>query len=314
MIHTWLTNTFGLAVPVVSAPMAGVSGGALAGAVSAAGGLGLVGFAAGRPEQLHAELETARTTAAGKAYGVGLLAWLLPGNEALLDVVVESDAALISLSFGPYAPYVEQLQAAGKLVATQVGTVDDARAALAIGVDLIVARGGEGGGHGRNDVATLPLLQAVLDAVDVPVLAAGGIGTGRGLAAVLAAGAAGAWVGTAFTVATEATTAAEAKRAITAAGLTDTTYTTVLDIGRGIPWPSEYGGRALRHPYAEKWHGREDELRADPEPMDQPAVWAGQAAGLVTAPRSAADIVRELATAETYLDAIAERMSRGTGG
>ena len=305
MIHTWLTNTFGLSVPVVSAPMAGVSGGALAAAVSAAGGLGMVGFAAGTPEQLRAELDIA--AAPGKPYGVGLLAWLLADNESLLDVVVESDAALISLSYGPYAPYVEPLQAAGKLVATQVGTIDDARAALAIGVDVIVARGGEGGGHGRNDVATLPLLQAVLDTVDVPVLAAGGVATGRGLAAVLAAGAAGGWIGTAFAVATEAATPDASKTAIAAAGLTDTTYTTVLDIGRGAAWPSEYGGRALKHPYADKWHGREDELRANPEPIDGPVTWAGQAAGLVAKPRSAADILKDLATAETYLTEIAAR-------
>jgi nitronate monooxygenase len=305
VIHTWLTNTFGLTVPIVSAPMAGVSGGALAAAVSAAGGLGLVGFAAGPPEQLRAELEIA--AAPGRPYGVGLLAWLLPDNDALLDVALDSDAALVSLSFGPYARYVERVHAAGKLVVTQAGTLDDARAALAIGVDVIVARGSEGGGHGRNDVATLPLLQAILDAVDVPVLAAGGIGTGRGVAAVLAAGAAGAWVGTAFTVATEAATPDAGKKAVAAAGLADTTYTTVLDIGRGAAWPAEFGGRALRHPYAEKWHGREDELRAAPEPIDGPVTWAGQAAGLVGAPRTAADIVATLATAESYLADITRR-------
>ncbi|MBV9098219.1 MAG: nitronate monooxygenase, partial [Frankiaceae bacterium] len=279
--------------------------GALAAAVSAAGGLGLVGFASGTADQLQAELQTA--SASGKSYGVGFLAWVLAENDEPLDAAMESDAALISVSYGPYAPYVERAQAAGKLVATQVGTLDDARAALAIGVDVLVVRGGEGGGHGRNEVATLPLLQAVLDTVDVPVLAAGGIATGRGVAAVLAAGAAGAWVGTAFAVATEATTTGDAKRAIAAAGLADTTYTTVLDIGRGSGWPSEFGGRALNHPYAEKWHGREDELRANPEPMDAPAVWAGQAAGLVARPRSAADIVAELATAERYLGEIASR-------
>ncbi|MDQ1747459.1 MAG: nitronate monooxygenase [Frankiaceae bacterium] len=305
MIRTWLTNTFGLTVPVVSAPMAGVSGGALAAAVSAAGGLGMVGFAAGTGEQLRAELDIAG--ASGKPYGVGLLAWLLAKNDEPLDAAIESDAALVSVSYGPYAPYVERAQAAGKLVATQVGTLDDARAALAIGVDVIVVRGGEGGGHGRNEVATLPLLQAVLDAADVPVLAAGGIATGRGLAAVLAAGAAGAWVGTAFTVATEAATPDAGKQAVAAAGLADTTYTTVLDIGRGADWPAEFGGRALRHPYADKWHGREDELRANPEPMEEPVTWAGQAAGLVARPRPAADIVAELATAERYLGEVANR-------
>lgn len=305
MIRTWLTNTFGLDVPVVSAPMAGVSGGALAAAVSTAGGLGLVGFASGTAEQLQAELAIA--SASGRSYGVGFLAWVLAEDEAPLDVAIESDAALISVSFGPYAPYVERARAAGKLVATQVGTLDDARAALAIGVDVIVVRGAEGGGHGRNEVATLPLLQAVLDAVDIPVLAAGGIATGRGVAAVLAAGVAGAWVGTAFTVATEAATPDAAKQAVAAAGLADTTYTTVLDIGRGAAWPAEFGGRALRHPYADKWHGREEELRANPEPMEQPVTWAGQAAGLVARQRSAADIVAELATAERYLGEIASR-------
>src|SRR3954452_9492849 len=98
VLRTWLTERFDLQVPVVSAPMAGVSGGALAAAVSAAGALGTIGFAAGSPEQLRAEFDVA--AASGKPYGVGLLAWLLPDNDALLDVVLDSDAALVSLSYG----------------------------------------------------------------------------------------------------------------------------------------------------------------------------------------------------------------------
>jgi nitronate monooxygenase len=115
-----------------------------------------------------------------------------------MDAVVDLAPPLVSVSFGPYQRHVATLKRAGITVATQAGTVEEARAAERAGVDLIVARGGEGGGHGRDDIATLPLLQAVLDQVRVPVLAAGGISTARGLAAVLAAGAAGAWVGTAF--------------------------------------------------------------------------------------------------------------------
>src|SRR5947209_19977617 len=173
------------------------------------------------------------------------------------------------------------MQAAGIVVATQIGTLDEAAAAEQAGVDVIVARGGEGGGHGRNEVATLPLLQEVLDAVDVPVLAAGGIGTARGVAAVLAAGAAGAWVGTAFTACIEAMNPPAARQAVVAADLHDTVYTTVLDMARGVPWPSEFGGRAIRTAYSDTWHGREQELAAHPVPMDEPIVWAGQAAGLV---------------------------------
>src|SRR5699024_6204281 len=119
-------------------------------------------------------------------------------DRAPLDAAIAARPALVSVSFGDYRPYVGPLQEAGIAVATQVGDVAEAVEAARAGVDLVVARGAEAGGHGRNRVATLPLLQAVLDAVDRPVLAAGGISTGRGLAAVLAAGAAGAWVGTAF--------------------------------------------------------------------------------------------------------------------
>lgn len=307
MLRTWLTERFDLQVPVVSAPMAGVSGGALAAAVSGAGALGTVGVAAVPPEQLRAECATAAST--GRAFGVGLLAWLLPRDESLLDVALDSGAALVSVSYGDYARYVERIKARGAVAATQVGTLDDVRVATDAGVDVLVVRGGEGGGHGRDAVATLPLLQAVLDDTDLPVLAAGGIATARGLAAVLAAGAAGAWVGTAFVTCPESTYGERHREAVVAAGLDDTIYTTVLDIGRGSPWPSEFGGRAVRNTYADTWHGREDELRAAPVRSDEPAVWAGQAAGLVHAPRPAAQVVADLAGAETLLGDVCARLA-----
>ena len=111
---------------------------------------------------------------------------------------MQAGPALVSLSFGDITPWVGRLREAGVIVATQVGDVDGALAAAGQGVDVIIARGAEAGGHGLDAVATLPLLQGVLDAVHLPVLAAGGIVTARGLAAVLAAGAAGAWLGTAL--------------------------------------------------------------------------------------------------------------------
>lgn len=285
--------------------MAGVAGGALAGAVSTAGALGTIGFAVGKPDELAAEAEVA--AAAGRPFGIGLLAWLLDYQPALLDAALQAGPAMISVSFGDCAPYLRRVRDAGIVAVTQVGTVAEARQAVDDGAEIVVARGGEGGGHGRNAVATLPLLQGVLDAVDVPVLAAGGIATPRGLAAVLAAGAAGAWVGSAFTACTEGANADSAKSAVVGAAETDTIYTTVLDLGRGAHWPSEYGGRAIRNSFADTWHGREAELEAAGVRSDEPAVWVGEAAGLVREIRPAADIVADLGAAEDLLAAVAQR-------
>jgi nitronate monooxygenase len=206
----WLVDRFELRVPLVGAPMAGVAAGRLAAAVSDAGGLGMIGVGplAARDWVIDESRVAARS---GRAFGVGLLGWSLSDHLDQLEATVESAPALVSISFGPYADHVGRFRDAGITVATQVGTVDEARAAEQAGVDVIVARGGEGGGHGRNDVGTLPLLQAVLAAVDLPVLAAGGIGTPAGLAAVLAAGAVGGWVGTAFLACAEAETTAGAR-------------------------------------------------------------------------------------------------------
>src|SRR5215471_4897876 len=196
-MRTWLSERFGLDVPEVCAPMAGAAAGELAAAVSRGGGLGMIGVGgAATPEWISEQCEIAGS--AGRPFGVGLLAWLLADNPGQRDAVLAARPALVSVSYGPYQRYLPALHEAGVTVATQAGTVAEAQAAEQAGVDVIVARGGEGGGHGRNDVATLPLLQMVLDTVAVPVLAAGGITGPRGLAAVLAAGAAGAWVGTAF--------------------------------------------------------------------------------------------------------------------
>jgi nitronate monooxygenase len=316
-MRTWLTDRFGLTVPVVAAPMAGVSTGRLAAAVSTAGGLGMLGVGpTSTPDRVREHCAVAR---AGGKFGVGLLAWALAQDDALVDVVAGEAPALVSLSYGPFERWIAPLRDAGIAVATQVGTLEEALAAEQAGVDVLVARGGEGGGHGRNDVATLPLLQAVLDAVQVPVLAAGGVGSARGLAAVLAAGAAGAWVGTAFLACTEAATSAGARELLLAAEDTDTAYGRVFDVGQRLAWPPEYGGRALRNAFFDRWVGREDklagddvaeaELRAARErgDFDVACVYAGQGVALLRAERAAADVLGELAAAEGLLE-------RATGG
>jgi len=306
MLRTPLTDLLSLDVPVVGAPMAGVAGGALAAAVSAAGGLGMIGVgSSGPPDAIRAEADRARL--AGARFGIGLMAWALERRPDLFDAAIAARPALISVSFGAYAPWVDRVHQAGIMATTQVGDVEAARAAAGCGVDVLVARGAEGGGHGRDSVGTLPLLQAVLDAVDLPVLAAGGIGTPRGLAAVLAAGAAGAWVGTALLCCREAASSPAARARIRAARETDTIYTRVFDVALGLAWPPEFGGRALQNDFTRRWAGHERGLASDEparqqratsrtrEDYDTAFIYAGQGVGLVDEERSATEVVAELA-------------------
>jgi nitronate monooxygenase len=307
MLRTALTDRFSLGCPIVGAPMAGVAGGRLAAAVSAGGGLGMIGVGgSATAEAIAAEARIAREH--GRPFGIGLMAWVLERRPDQFDAAVDTGAAMVSVSFGDYTPWVGRLHDAGIAAATQVGDVESARAAAGHGVDVIVARGAEAGGHGHDRVATLPLVQAVVDAVDVPVLAAGGIAAPRGLAAVLAAGAAGAWIGTALLACTEAASTPAARERVIAAGETGTVYTRIFDIALGIAWPPEFGGRALANEFSRTWAGREDELAADRQAreravaarekgdFDTAVIYAGQGVGLVTRERPAADVVSGLAS------------------
>ena len=282
--------------------MAGPGGGRLAHAVSRAGGLGMFGVNHTRtPEWIREQAAVAG--AEDTAYGVGLMAWALADNPGQLEAVLELRPALVSVSFGEYAEPVRRLREAGILTATQVGSPADLDAAEAAGVDVVVARGGEGGGHGRDELATLPLLQLVLEATDRPVYAAGGIVNHRGVAAVLAAGAAGAWVGTAFLGCVEAEGSPGAKAALVAADRTG--YGRVFDVAQQAAWPREFGGRAVANSFFEEWAGREDEMdeaalerfRAGVAAgdFDVAHVYAGQGVAALTHETTAADVVAELA-------------------
>lgn len=313
MLRTALTDRLSLAAPIVGAPMAGVAGGDLAAAVSAGGGLGMIGVgSATPPEFIRAEADKAR--ARGRPFGIGLMAWALAHRPEQFDAAVESGPALVSVSFGAYQEWVGRLRALGIPAVTQAGDTEEAKAAADAGVDFVVARGSEGGGHGRDRVATLPLLQSVLDAVDVPVLAAGGVATGRGVAAVLAAGAAGAWIGTALLASPEALHPAPARARALGASEVDTVTTSVFDVAQRIGWPPGYPGRALVNEFWHRWSGREQELAADPEAAAQLSaarrsgnydlayVYAGQGIGMLREERPAATVVAGLtADAEHHL-------------
>jgi len=304
VIKTALTRWFDLDAPLFGAPMAGVAGGDLARAVSLGGGLGMIGVG---PDTATGWIaEQARIPAgADVSYGVGLMAWAIERRPELLAAAIAAEPVLVSVSFGDPGRYVGPLHDAGIAVATAVNSLADLDRAQAAGADVIVAQGTEAGGH-TGQRATLPLLQEVLAATDRPVLAAGGIATGAGLAAVLVAGAAGAWIGTPFLSCPEATNTAGIRERVRAAGGDDTVLTSAFDIAQGVPWPARWPGRALVNEFTETWHGREPELRGDTAAADlvrrarsdgdlaNAPVYAGESVGLVTAEESATDVVRRL--------------------
>lgn len=240
------SRDLGIEVPIVNAPMGGVAGGRLAAAVSRAGGLGMIGMgSAATPDALRRELaEHQRWGGSARPFGIGLVHWVMTDRPELFEIALAARPALLSVSFGADWSWVADAHAAGVRVCTQVARPEDARRAVAAGVDVVVARGAEGGGHGEPAMAMLPLLVEVLDAVDVPVLAAGGISSSRAVAAVLAAGAAGAWVGTAFAVTHEALTPAAARAELLAG--TETELTREFDIAAGYRWPATMPERVLR--------------------------------------------------------------------
>jgi nitronate monooxygenase len=278
------SRAMNLRVPVVNAPMGGAAGGALAAAVSRAGGIGMIGMGSpATPDLLSTELATMGDL--GLPFGIGLVHWVMTARPRLLEVALSARPTLLSVSFGEDWAWVSSAHQAGVGVATQVGTVDAALRAVDAGVDVLVTRGAEGGGHGEPRMGTLPLLTEVLDRVDVPVLAAGGIASARGLAAVLAAGASGAWLGTVFSTCVEASTPPESRVALLAASGESTTVTDEFDRAHGYPWPPTIPERVLRG--------------ADGHPVP---VNAGQGVGMVTASPSAGELVAQLCSgAESLL-------------
>jgi len=304
-IRTALTEAFGLAYPIVLAPMGQVAGGQLAAAVSNAGGLGLVGGGYGDPDWLMRELDLVQA-ATDRPWGVGLITWHATADA--VELVLRYRPTAVLLSFGDVRPFAPAIKAAGCILICQVQDVEAASEAVAAGADFIVAQGSEAGGHGAVR-ATLPLVPAVVDAVaPVPVLAAGGIADGRGVAAALMLGAHGVMIGTRFSAASESLTHEQAKARIVTAGGADTVQTRVFDIVRGYgAWPAPYTARAVRNDFVARWHGCEGELEAALEAEMPPfaqamaegdcetgLVFAGEVVDLIDAVEPAADLVQRI--------------------
>ena len=308
-MQTRLTQMLGIEHPILSAPLAFAGGGKLAAAVSGAGGLGMIGGGYGDAGWLDREF----AEAGDARVGCGFITWSLAQKPQLLELVLEHAPFGIMLSFGSPTSFAQQIKATATRLICQVQTLAMAREAVAAGADVIVAQGAEGGGHGIGR-ATFTLVPEIADylsgtAPDTVLVAAGGIGDGRGLAAALMLGADGVLIGTRFLASTEALVAQGLHAAVLAADGDSTIRTRVVDIARRIDWPEPITGRVLKTRFTMDWHGREatlsepailerEETRyrnaVNAGDIDNAAVFAGEVVGLIHDIAPAGDILHRI--------------------
>ena len=312
-LSTRFTRVFKVRHPIMSAPMAFAGGGALAAAVSRAGGLGLIGGGYGEPSWLEEQFNAAGE----QRVGVGFITWSLRKSPSMLKDVLKRRPAAVMLSFGDPRLFVEDIRGAGAKLICQCQDMGHVQDAVEVGADIVVAQGAEAGGHGALR-GTLTFVPEVADflaarAPDTLLIAAGGIADGRGLAAALMLGADGVLVGTRQWASNEALVNKRHHTAILESNGDGTLRTRVADIARQISWPRGFTARIRRNAFTDRWHGREDDLErhvavegpryrqafneGDP---DNTGVWFGEAAGLVHAIEPAADIVERM-TAQAAL-------------
>ena len=245
-MRTALCERLGIDVPIIQAAFGNAASPALAAAVSNAGALGMLQFGWLTPEVIREQIGHTRALT-DRPFGAGFV--LVQPQEERVDVALEAGMRVVSLFWGDPAPYVARVHAAGAILMHAVGNVEEARQAVEAGVDVVIAQGWEAGGHVRGEVGTVALVPAVVDAVaPVPVVAAGGIADGRALAAVLALGAAGGWIGTRFLMAEEADIHPEYRAALVPATAADTFVSTLFDAG----W-EDAPGRTLRNSTSRAW-------------------------------------------------------------
>jgi len=307
-ISTPLTALLGIRHPILLAPMDAVAGARLTAAVSEAGGFGILGGGYGEPAWL--EQETAKLKQSTAPFGIGFITWSLARRPELLNIALDARPRAIMLSFGDPKPFAARIKAAGALLICQVQDEEMALQALDAGADILVAQGTEAGGHGASRT-TIDIVPAIVDlaAGRVPVAAAGGIGDGRGLAAMMMLGASGVLLGTRFYASEEADGAEEAKKRICAARSGGTVRGIIFDLSRNNVWPAPFTGRCLVNDHARRWMGREVELLQNVNAVaaeyaiakaagnfDVAAVIAGEAVGLIHDIPRAAEIVDRIVT------------------
>jgi NAD(P)H-dependent flavin oxidoreductase YrpB (nitropropane dioxygenase family) len=317
-MKTTLCGRLGIELAIIQAPMGGAVGPALASAVSNAGGLGMLSPWRADIDTVRRQIRETRALTS-RPFGVNLNVEF--PQEERLAACLDEGVRVISFFWRDPSSLVPRAKAGGAIVMHTVGSAAEAKRAINSGVDIVVAQGWEAGGHVRGTVATMPLIPAVVDAVSpAPVVAAGGIADGRGLAAALALGAGGAWIGTRFLVSHEAAIHPRYRERLLRANENDTVFLeNLFDVG----WPNA-PHRTLRNQTVEAWEsvgrppaGRrpgEGEVIAKSQSsgpivryqsctastdtdgdIDALPLWAGQSVGLVSKRQSAGDIVREIA-------------------
>ncbi len=316
-LHTPLCDLLGVKRPIMLAGMGGVSYAELAAAVTNAGGYGVLGMAGRGPDFIREQMRLVRKLTDGP-FGVDLLAASPESLTASVDVIIEEGASSFVAGLGVPMPIMEKLKKAGLKVMVVCGAVKHAVKAEQAGCDAVICQGGEGGGH-TGLVGTMPLVAQAVEAVKVPVVAAGGIYDGRGLAAALALGATGVWMGTRFIASAEAHAGELYRQTIVEASDEDTVRTRC------------YSGKPMRvrkNPYVDDWEGRPGDIQ--PFPMqaihstnagvmggiggqiegldaDSSCFAMGQSAGGVHDVLPAAEIVaRIMSEAEASIDRVAK--------
>lgn len=315
-IRTPLCPLLGIEIPIIQAPVGSATCPQLASAVSNAGGLGTLALSWRSLSECR-ELIRGTRTLTDLPFGVNLvLEW---PQEDRLKLCLDEGIRIFAFSWGNPEGLIPLVHSAGGVVIVQAGSADEARQAVASGADAVIAQGWEAGGHVQSSVSTLALVPRVVDAVTpTPVVAAGGIADGRGLAAVLTLGADGAWIGTRFLASREAAAHPAYKALLVSSRETDTLYSTLFDVG----WPNA-PHRTLKNSTTNLWeasgHARSGERPEEGEPIayrgdgrpvvrysdamplpdmtgsvEALALYAGQGVGLINDLPPAANIVRQL--------------------
>ena len=261
-LHTPLCDLLGVKHPIMLAGMGGVSYAELAAAVTNAGGYGVLGMAGRSPDFIRAEMRKVKALTKGP-FGVDLLAASPESLTASVEIIIEEGASCFVAGLGIPMPIMERLKKAGLKVMVVCGAVKHAVKAEQAGCDAVICQGGEGGGH-TGLVGTLPLVAQAVEAVKIPVVGAGGLYDGRGLAAMLSLGAVGVWMGTRFIASTEAHAGGLYRETIVAATDEATIRT------------RSYSGKPMRvqkNPYVEGWEARPQDI----QPFPQQAMLSSQA-------------------------------------
>jgi len=303
MLHTRICDLLGIDFPIINAPMAGTATAALATAVSKAGAFGMIGSGLDKdPSWIKEQIQAVREKTS-LPFGVGFIS-SAPGIEKVIEAALDAKVAAISHSFADPTPFINQAKGSGVKVFAQVQTMADARKAVAAGADIIIAQGSEAGGH-TSHLGTLSFVRAVVKiAGGIPVVAAGGIADGPGLAAALMLGAEGAWIGTRFVASLEWAGPEWAKGQVVIADADDTILTKVYDLVNDSPFPLEVCDRVIANSFTQRWHGREAEMMTRQAELREEVATASAAGDATTAPvraGAASGLIRSIEPASYIL-------------